>query len=457
MRWQCICRVGANSFSEIGRVIAVLSLLLSFASVSVAAEDLLELYTQALTSDPRFSSARFEHDATLEKLKIARAGLLPKIYAEGTYTQTQQDIVSSDNSVYGNGTSTFPTTAQTLSLTQPLFNIATLANFSRAKAEVKGADLQMEAAKQDLAVRLAKAYLGVLASRDNSAFLHAEEAAVGMYHDLVRSKFDSGLAPKTDYLDAKARIAEVRANKIAAENNLDDALQSLREIAGRGTAGIARLREEIPLISPDPNDIDAWSDSALKHNPALGLQRQIVEASRHEVSRQEAGHYPYLNLEANYNRTKTEGTLFGGGSDVKTTYALLRLNIPIFEGGLVRARTREALNLHKAALQEEERQRRALVKEARAAYQGIGSAVDRVQALREAVESQKLALEAKREGYKSGLLAFRAVLDAERDLYRARRDHAIARYDYVMNCLRLKKAAGILNVSDIAAVNDWLE
>ena len=452
-----MCRGGSNLLFQTGKAIAVLFLLLSLASVSFAAEDLLELYTQALTSDPRFSGARFEHDATLEKLKMARAGLMPKIYAEGTYTQTQQDIVSSDNSVYGTGTSTFPTTAQTLSLTQPLLNIATLANVNRAKAEVKGADLQLEAVKQDLAIRVAKAYLGVLASRDNVAFIESEAASVGMYHELIRSKFSSGLAPKTDYLDAKARISEVRANKIAAENNLDDALQSLQEIAGRGTAGIAGLREEIPLISPDPNDIDIWSDEAIKHNPALGLQRQIVEASSHEVRRQEAGHYPYLNLEANYNRTKTEGTLFGGGSDVKTTYALLRLNIPIFEGGLVSARTREALNLHKAALQEEERQRRALVKEARAAYQGVGSAIDRVKALREAVESQTLALEAKREGYKSGLFAFRAVLDAERDLYRARRDHAVARYDYVMNCLRLKKAAGIISVSDIAAVNDWLE
>lgn len=457
MRWQCICRAGSIFFAAMGKVIAVLSLLLTFTAVSFAAEDLLELYTQALNSDPRFSGARFEHNATLERLKIARAGLLPRIYAEGVYTQTQQDIVSSDNSVYGSGTSTFPTTAQILSLTQPLFNMATLANVDRAKADVKGADLQLEAVKQDLAIRVAKAYLGVLASRDNVAFIESESASVGMYHELIKSKFSSGLAPKTDYLDAKARMSEVKANKIAAENNLDDALQSLREIAGRGTSGIAGLREEIPLLSPDPNDIDTWNDAAIKQNPALGFQRQIVEAARQEVRRQEAGHYPYLNLEANYNRTKTEGTLFGGGSDVKTTYALLRLNIPIFEGGVVRARTHEALNLHKAAIQEEERQRRALAKEARAAYQGVGSAIGRVEALRESVESQKLALDAKREGYKSGLFAFRAVLDAERDLYRARRDHAVARYDYVMNCLRLKKAAGILNVSDIAAVNDWLE
>lgn len=435
----------------------VISLLLCFASVSFAAEDLLESYTQALRSDPRFSGAQFEHDASLEKLNMARAALLPKIYGEAKYTQTKQDITSSDNNVYGVSSSTYPTKAGTLYLTQTLLNIATLTNLSRAKTDVKGADLQLEAVKQDLAVRVAKAYLGVLASRDNIAFLDAEAASVGMYNELIRSKFASGLAPKTDYLDARARISEVRANKIAADNNLDDALQSLREIAGQGTAGIAGLREEIPLISPDPNNIDAWSNAALKHNPGLGVMRQNVESARLEVNRQKAGHYPFVNLEANYNRTQADGTLYGGGSDVTTANAVVALNVPIFEGGLVRARTREALNLYKAAIQEEERQKRALIKETRAAYQGIESAIDRVKALRDAVESQKLAVEAKREGYKSGLFAFRAVLDAERDLYRARRDHAVARYDYVMNCLRLKKAAGLLNVSDIAVVNDWLE
>lgn len=457
MKWRFMCRGGSILFSKTCAVIAVLFLLLSLVSVSFAAEDLLESYTQALKSDPRFSGAQFEHDATLERLKMARAALMPKVYLEARYMQTKQDITSSDNQVYGVSSSTYPTKAGTLYLSQTLLNIATFANVDRAKAEVKGADLLLESVKQDLAVRVAKAYLGVLASRDNVEFLSAEAAAVGMHYELIRSKFTSGLSSKTDYLDAKARISEVRANKIAAENSLDDALQSLREITGQGTAEIAGFREEIPLISPDPNNIDVWSDAAIRHNPVLGVQRQTVESARLEVNRQKAGHYPYLNLEANYNRTQADGTLYGGGSDVTTANAIVALNIPIFEGGLVRARTREALNLYKAAIQEEERQKRALVKEARAAYQGVGSAIDRVKALRDAVESQKLAVEAKREGYKSGLFAFRAVLDAERDLYRARRDHAVARYDYVINCLRLKKASGMLNVSDIAIINDWLE
>ena len=461
MRWttrgHCRCRGRSIFFSGRARIIAVLSCLLLFVPVSSGAEDLLGLYTQALKSDPRFLGSRYEHDATLERLKIAKAALLPKIYAEGTYTQTQQEIISSDNSVYGTGTSTFPTKGGTLSLIQPLFNIATAANVARVKAEATGADFQLAASQQDLAARVAKAYLGVLASRDNIALLGAEEAAVAMFHELIQSKFAAGLTPKTDYFDAKARMAEVKANKIAAESNLDDAFQSLKEIVGTDATQIAGLREEIPLISPKPGDIDTWSNAALKQNPSLEVQRQAMEAARQELRRQTAGHYPYLNLEANYNRTQTEGTLFGGGSDVTTAAALVRLYIPIFEGGMVNARVREAFNTYNAALQERERQTRALVKETRAAYQGVESAIDRVNALREAVESQKLALEAKREGYRSGLLTFRAVLDAERDLYRTRRDYAVARYDYVMNSLRLKKAAGILDMSDITTVNDWLE
>jgi len=421
------------------------------------AEDLLGAYGLALKNDPRFIGARYERDASVEKLSQARAGLLPKLTAEGVYTQTRQNIISSDNTVYGQGTSTFPTTSYSLSLTQPLINFASWASLQRAKATAKGADLRLEVAKQDLMVRLAKSYLGALATRDNVEFIGAEELAVSRYHELVSGRFASGLTARTDLLDAKARLSDVKARKIAAESTMDDAFQALKEIAGQDLAKIAPLREELPLLSPDPDKIDAWIDATVKQSPALEMQRQAVEEARHEISRQQAGHYPYLNLEANYDRTKTEGTLFGGGSEVETASALVRLSVPLYEGGIVNSRTREARGLYQSAVQEEERQVRAAKKETRAAYLGVASSIERVRALRDAVEAQKLVLEAKKEGYRSGLYTIVAVLDAERDLYRARRDYAVARYDYIMNSLRLKKSVGTLSESDIASVNEWLE
>ncbi len=435
----------------------LLILALLFFSQPSFAEDLLGAYGLALKNDPRFIGARYERDASVEKLSQARAGLLPKLTAEGVYTQTRQNIISSDNTVYGQGTSTFPTTEYSLSLVQPLFNMASWASLKRARATVKGADLKLETARQDLMVRLARSYLGALATRDNLEFISAEESAVSRYHELVTGRFSSGLTSRTDFLDAKARLSDVRARKIAARSNQDDAFQALREIVGQDIEKIVPVREDLPLVGPDPNNIDTWIDATVKQNPSLEMQRQAVEEANQEINRQRAGHYPFLNLEAEYDRTKTEGTLFGGGSEVETAYVLARLTIPIFEGGVVASRTREAKSLHQAAAQEEERQTRAARKETRAAYLGVMSSIDRVKALREALDAQKMVLEAKREGYRSGLYTVLAVLDAERDLYRARRDYAVARYDYIMNSLRLKKAVGTLSDGDIASINEWFE
>jgi len=440
-----------------GIVVMMLIVLLGLPSFQARAEGILDVYSLALKNDPRFIGARFSHDASKETLTQAWAMLKPTVSAEGVYTNTNQKIISSDNTVFGHGSSSFPTTEYSLSLTQPIFNKPSFANVSRARAKVKGADMEMEAARQDLIVRIAKVYLGVLAARDKGAFAKTEEAAVELHYELVAGKFKMGLAPKTDYLDAKSRRAEVRAARIAAESALDDALQALRELTGRDVPSLAVLREDLPLKHPDPDEVAAWIGEAVKRNPSLEAQRQTVEAARQEYFRQVAGHYPLLNLEAAYNHNKTEGTLFGGGSEVETTNVLLRLNVPIFEGGIVKSRSREAFNLFQAATQEEQRQARALEKETRAAFFGVRDSIERVKALREAVESQDLALQAKREGYKSGLFILLAVLDSERDRSLVRQDYATARYDYVMNSLRLRKAVGTLSESDLVTVQEWLE
>ncbi|MCK9362411.1 MAG: TolC family outer membrane protein [Syntrophales bacterium] len=439
-----------------GAFALMLAMLFWLPAQSAQAEGILDVYKMALEKDASFIGAQFSHEASKETLTQAWAAFQPKISAEGKYTRTAQKIISSDNTVYGQGSSTFPTKEYSLSLVQPLFNKASLANLSRAKARLKGADMDMEVARQDLIVRIAKVYLGVLAARDRLALARTEEAAVGLHYELASEKFKMGLTPKTDYLDAKSRIAEIRANRIAAESATDDAHQALREVTGKLIVSLAALREDLPMKYPAPGNVEAWIDGAVQQNPSLEAQRQAVEAARREYERQCAGHYPLLNLEAGYTYNEADGTVFGGGSQVESTNVLLRLNIPLFEGGITNSRSREAYNLYQAALQEQERQLRALQKETRAAYSGVVNAMERVKALQEAVESRELALQAKQDGYKSGLFILLAVLDAQRDLSLTKQDYAMARYDYVMNSLRLKKAFGTLAERDIVAVQGWL-
>jgi outer membrane protein len=423
----------------------------------VLALDLNEAFGLALSRDPRFAGMRFEREAEQEVLRQAWAGVLPTFSAEGVYTETSQDIISSDNTVFGSGKSDFPTTEYTLSLTQPLIDYAAFMNIKRAKALARGADRELAAARQDLAVRVATAYFAVLGAMDRLAATRAEEAAVSRNYELVDERFKQGLSTRTEYYDAKARLADVMANRLAVESDLDDARQALEEIIGGPAGELAPLREEIPLISPEPADAGTWIDAAVKQNPALDAAHQKTEAARQDIRRQGAAHYPVVNLEANHNWTETEGTLFGGGSEVETTEYLFRLTLPLYQGGVVSARTREAIQRLNASIQEEERQTRALERETRAAYFGVNTSIERVLSYREAVEAQRLAVEGKVEGHRSGLFTILAVLDGERDLSLARQNFAMARYDYIVNSLILKKTSGILGDTDIVVVNEWLK
>lgn len=437
--------------------LAVVVLCLSGALSTLCAADLVTVFNQALENDPRFVGMRHERDAEQERLRQAWAGVLPTLSAEGVHKETTQDIVSSDNTVFGSGSSDFPTTEYTLSLTQPLFNLSSFINIRRASALVRGADLELEAARQELAVRVAQAYFDALAARDRLTATAAEEAAVSGHYELVSERFNRGLSTRTEYYDAKARLADIMARRLTAESDLDDAYQALAEITGSPVEDLSLLHEELPLISPDPVDANTWIDAAVRQNPSLEAVRQSVASARQEVRRQRAGHYPNVNLEASHNWRETDGTLFGGGSEVETSEILFRMNVPLYQGGMVNSRTREAICRMNALLQEESRQTRALQRETRAAFYGVDNAIERVRSLGDAVEAQQLALEGKKEGHRSGLFTILAVLDAERDLSLARQNYAMARYDYIINSLMLKKAAGTLNDEDIAGVNGWLK
>ncbi len=418
---------------------------------------LKDVFSLALKNDPRFVGMGYERAAQEEILKQAWAEVKPNLAAEGVYTETDQEIVSSDNTVYGTGSSSYPTKEYSLSFVQPLFNMASFVNIKKAKAQLAVADAELQAARQELAIRVAAAYFSVLEAGDRMAATVAEEAAVKRHYELIKGRFDSGLSTRTEFYDAKARLAEVMANRIAAASDLDNARQALEEIVGPVAGKLASLRDKIPMIPPDPSDPKVWIKAAHKQNPELKAAGQKVESARNEVMRQKAGHYPYLALEANYTWRDTEGTLFGGGSEVKTNDILVRMTVPLYAGGSVSSRTREARYRLDASLQEETRQMRAIERKVWVAYHGVNTAIERAKSFREALEAQKLALEGKKEGYRSGLFTILAVLDAERDLSLARQNYAMARYDYILNSLMLKRAAGTLDDQDITIVDSWLQ
>ena len=445
LAWAAL--IGAGKRRRISVLVGVLLL-----PGGAAGETLLDAFKLARQNDPKFRSVQAEARASGTAIDQARAGFLPTAKYDLDRLSTRQRILSSNNPIFGAGVTTFPTDSSTLSITQPIFRKDVIERFSQAQAVVRQAELTVLSAEQDLLLRTTAAYLAVLAATDGLALAQAEQEAVGKALDLASERLKMGLGTITNQHDAAARHAITQARAIEAQNKLRDAKQGLREITSKQIDTFQSLRDEFALTQPEPANLDRWVAVAFDQNLSLRARREGVEVARQEVQRQRAGHFPSLNLLASHNRKDTGSTLFGGGSNVETTELTLRLSIPIFEGGMTSAVTAEAAQRHQKALEELELERRALDRATRAAYEGTVSGVSLVQALGQSVISQNSALEAKAVGFKSGLFVLLQVLDAQRDLFLAKRDYAQARYDYVLNHLKLKQAAGTLSEEDLGRI-----
>lgn len=424
---------------------------------SAQAEDLMQTYALARESDPRFKAARFEFEAASHAEPQARAALLPTLGYEMTNTRTQQKIISSNNPVFASGSSTYSTDNRTLTLTQPIFKLSAWLGYQQAQTKVKQAALTFTAAEQDMMLRVATAYLGALAANDALVLAQAERDAIKRQLNLVQERYKNGLVAIAGLHDARARHAIKEAEVVTARNELDDRLQALKEITGQEISSVRHLREDIPLELPQPNDLDHWLDAAQKQNLLVEARRQAVEVARQEMERQRAGHLPVVDMVATQNRKDTGGSLFGGGSDVRTTDVMVRLSMPIFSGGLTSAQAGEATQRYYLAQEELERDLRQTVRQTRASFLGVTSGVSRIEAFAQGVVSSESARRLKQEGYKAGIDTSLQVLDAERDLYAAKRDSAKARYDFLLNRLRLKQSVGTLSEEDLVAVNRLMQ
>lgn len=426
-------------------------------SVTCRADDLVSVYQQALAHDPKLQIAIYEKKAKDEVKWQAWSRLLPVLSGTYDFKRSRQKIISSDNTVYGKGETTFNTKDYFLTLNQPLIRYDAWLGVSQAGNETRRTEMELEIARQELMIRVATLYVKLLIAQDQLDLSKAEEEADVAHFDLAQGRFDMGLAPVTDLHDAKARLSAVKAKRVESENLYDDALHALKEVTSVLPEKIAGLMDDFTLLHPDPADPAFWVEEATRKNLNVALQREIVEVSRKEVRKQRGGHYPTLDLYGYYDNKNTEGTLFGGGSQVENIEGGLRLTVPLTQGGYVLSRTDEAKSLYSRALEELQRQLRAADRQARSSFFGIESTIQRVAALKEAVISQELALEGKKEGYRSGLYTSLAVLDAQRDLSQARQEYIRARCEYILNCLNLKQAVGTLSGDDLLYVNAWLE
>lgn len=444
-----------NPKHRLGRRAALsLAALLSF---QAHAETLTEVYALARDSDPKFQAARYEFEAVGFAKDEARAALLPTFGVNASYTSTAQNILSAENAVFSRGNATFPTKAFGLTLTQPLFRDAAWQRFRQSEALVQQAAYTFAAAQQELMLRTAAAYLGVLAARDALSFSQRENQSIAKQFDLAKAKYDSGQATIVNLHDVSARLKVNESEVLAAKAELEERKQAVREIVGAAIDKFEVLPSVTRLPLPQPADPEAWVQQSQAQNLLVRAREQAVLVAEKEVARQKSGWYPTLDLQAALARRDTGGSLFGGGSNVQTRDLMLSLNWPLYEGGGVTAATQGAVRRLLGVKEDLVRDQRQVERDARAAYRNLITGQARIEALDTSVQSFESALNLKQEAFKAGLINVLPALDAERDLYAAKRDAAQTRYEFLLNTLKLKQAIGVLAEEDLQAISRLMQ
>lgn len=447
----------------------LLAFLLAMAtSVTASAASLLEVYQQALQSDPLIHEAEARRLASLEAVPQARGLLLPQLNAGGSWTQGSRsgstlfqvpggvDIARTESD-----SDTFSWGAE---LRQTIFRWDQVVRLKQAGKLVAKAEIDFEAAQQDLIVRVVVRYFEVLGAEDRLTSIHADRLAIARQLEQATQRFEVGLIAITDVQESQAAHDQSIASEIQAKRELATARGFLQEITGEYVSMLSAPQEGFPLQSPNPADEGSWIDLAMGQNLSLVSSRFDEEIARDEISFRRTGHYPTIELVANYQSSDTDitnqtvdGVAFPDFAvDNQNDSIGIEFSLPIFAGGRTSSRVREAVYLHRASKEQLQRIARETERQTRDAYLGVLSEISRVNALEQAVKSSRTALEATQAGFEVGTRTIVDVLNSQRSLYIAITNFYQSRYTYIGNVLRLKLAAGTLEVQDLEQIDRFL-
>ncbi len=423
--------------------ILLATVLTSFWLGSTQAEDLLEVYELAAQSDPVLRAEVAGQLANKEAVPQAKAGLLPSInLSAGT---NYNDLRNTDN---------FNTNSASIDLVQPLYRRDRYYQYQQAGSFSNQADARLEAVRQDLIIRTAEGYFALLDAEVELGFRIAEKNAIGRQLEQAQRRFEVGLVTITDVYEAQARYDRAAADEIIARNDRADAREALRQLTGRDIGSIEFLSSDLPLTIADPHDVEIWVAEALASNPQAMAGRYALEVAEAEIEVQRSGHYPNLDAIASYFEDNTGAP---GGFDLEGGSIGLQLQVPIYAGGAVVSRTREATYLRDQAQEQVDEILRDIERQTRDAFRNLDATVSFVQAVSQAVISTQSGYDATQAGFDVGTRTIVDVLNSQRDLLSARRDYEVARNAHVLNRLRLKQAAGNLTYMDVEEINAFLQ
>jgi len=432
----------------------------SYAAQTIPQANLLDVYQLAVENNSDLAAAHAAYQARAENIPLARAALLPQL---GAGANTNKSSSKVDTREMGSLSSKRNSYSYQATLSQPLFRLDSWYQLKAAQADNEQAALELSATEQSVILQSAEVYFAVLRTQDNQAASRAEENAFKRQYDLASERFNVGLSDKTDVLQAQAAYDAARANRLVAENQVQDAFQALSTLTNQEFSALEGVRHSLPVLPPQPNDASAWVNKATTENLQLQAMDYAVTAAENDLRKRKSGHAPTVDAIAQYQKGDNDALGFMNRGQVPSynrhaeqTVIGLQLNIPLYSGGATSASVRQGVQQRNQTEHMKESMRRQVVQDARNLHRAVNTDVEQVQARKQTIISSQSAVEATEIGYEVGTRTIVDVLDAQRQLFAAVRNYNNARYDYILNNLRLQQTAGSLSPVNLQALSPYL-
>jgi outer membrane protein len=436
-------------------------------SALAATEDLIQVYDLAVQSDPQLKEAEQNLYSTREIKPQARALLLPSfgVTGDAQYQNEKTSRRTAGNTVpAGPTTVTFPSTTTdrndtysswgvTVAVTQSVYDRANWIQLDQSDDTIAAAEAEYRDSQIGLMERTTTAYFDILRAADRVGVAEALERANKRQLEQSKQRFEVGLVAITAVDESQAAYDRSRSQVITAKNALGDRWEALRRIIGPVSVPLERLGDRLPLAPPEPNDIDVWADTAVKHNYGIIAAIEASQAAKKQIQIERSGHFPTFDLQAGYDWSRTDAET---GTDFDTAFITLNMNLPLYQGGLVTSRTRQAGYDLQAAQDRVDQARRQVLNTVKDAFRGVISSISDVQARQAAVVSARSSLESTQAGLEVGTRTQVDVLNAQQRLFQAEFDYLSSRYDYIINGVRLHQATSTLTRDVLAKGNAWL-
>jgi outer membrane protein len=425
-------------------------------------QSLTQIYDLAKTNDLQYQANIAQFNANKEIEAISRAGLLPQISGNASFSAAETDTSTSPSNATSSpsdGTATTDSLRYSVSLEQALINVSALNTYRSGKIQAAAAEVQLAADKQSLIIRSAEAYFDVLGATDQLKTSQAEEKALETQLEQTRQRYEVGLISINDVHEAQAAFDSAFANRLSTETNVGIQLEALTILTGRSHDHLATLKDNFTASAPTPNDKQAWIDAARTHNLLLQVGKLNADAAVFDANTAKANRYPELTGSLNYNFNDADRSSRATSRQTKSDQisASLNLRIPIYNGGSLTASQRQAAQNQLLAREQFLLTQRNTIQTTRSVFLQVNNDIAQINARKQAIVSNQSALQATQAGYDAGTRDIVDVVNAQRNLFQAQRDYFTTVYDYIINTLELKQAAGMLSEVHLQELDNWLE